>query len=231
MVKSITNICFGLIILFLVNGCEPPEPYAAFEPNSYSVGVNSAVYFYNYSREASSYEWDFGDGFTSTEDSPEHIYSDTGEFTVTLTAYNSNKSKFDKFEAKVFITPPQIVLYGTEFSSLPSTNLDGTSIASSTHFLFNIYFKGDTIYKYPNPVSLDYVPIFLNFSSQNFNKNNLVIDKFNQDYKLEVISVEFPSTYNVLDTLNFGFDFEQSNLENQFHFSNNRGTNIIFRKS
>ncbi len=44
--------------------------------------------FFNSSKEAVSYEWDFGDGNTSMEESPTHVYATAAEYTVTLTAYN-----------------------------------------------------------------------------------------------------------------------------------------------
>lgn len=44
------------------------------------------VEFTNNSSGADSYEWDFGDGFTSTEIEPTHTYSNTGTYAVTLTA-------------------------------------------------------------------------------------------------------------------------------------------------
>ena len=44
--------------------------------------------FNNSSTGASTYEWDFGDGTTSTEESPTHIYDTHNIYTVTLTATN-----------------------------------------------------------------------------------------------------------------------------------------------
>ncbi len=38
----------------------------------------------------SSYLWDFGDGTTSTQQHPEHIYNSTGEFNISLQAVNSH---------------------------------------------------------------------------------------------------------------------------------------------
>ena len=34
-----------------------------------------------------TFEWDFGDGNTSTEPYPTHIYTDPGSYTVTLISY------------------------------------------------------------------------------------------------------------------------------------------------
>lgn len=44
--------------------------------------------FTNGSSNASGYEWDFGDGTTSTEENPEHTYTSNGEYEVTLNAMN-----------------------------------------------------------------------------------------------------------------------------------------------
>ncbi len=48
------------------------------------------VYFENLSQNGVAFTWDFGDGVTSTEISPTHIYSNTGIYTVTLTAQHAN---------------------------------------------------------------------------------------------------------------------------------------------
>lgn len=55
-----------------------PEPVIADRP----------VYFANLSRYATAYIWDFGDGATSTLQSPVHVYTATGLYTVTLRACN-----------------------------------------------------------------------------------------------------------------------------------------------
>lgn len=44
------------------------------------------VNFSNESTNAITYEWDFGDGETSTEENPVHIYTEAGVYTVTLFA-------------------------------------------------------------------------------------------------------------------------------------------------
>lgn len=46
--------------------------------------------FSNSSTGAVSYEWDFGDGNTSTEESPTHVYASADTYTVTLTAINES---------------------------------------------------------------------------------------------------------------------------------------------
>lgn len=69
-----------------------PNPIALF---SSAPGQNIAVEFKaanftftNNSQNGVSYEWDFGDGNSSTEFSPEHKYEVTGDFRVTLYVFN-----------------------------------------------------------------------------------------------------------------------------------------------
>lgn len=46
------------------------------------------IIFTNTSENADTYLWSFGDGETSTEKSPTHVYDEAGSYTVTLIAYN-----------------------------------------------------------------------------------------------------------------------------------------------
>ncbi|PID92275.1 MAG: hypothetical protein CSA96_04040 [Bacteroidetes bacterium] len=46
--------------------------------------------FINNSNDASYYLWDFGDGHTTAEESPEHIYGEEGVYTVRLIAWSEN---------------------------------------------------------------------------------------------------------------------------------------------
>jgi len=44
------------------------------------------------SMDPTDWNWDFGDGETSTERNPAHVYNNTGSFTVSLTASNANET-------------------------------------------------------------------------------------------------------------------------------------------
>ncbi len=48
------------------------------------------VSFNNYSQNAISYEWDFGDGSISSEMEPEHYYSRAGSYNIQLTVWSEN---------------------------------------------------------------------------------------------------------------------------------------------
>ncbi len=66
-----------------------PAPFVFYE---ISVEGNT-VTFQNESRNAVSYEWDFGDGSTSTEENPVHTYPGKGKYVPTLYATSSDGVK------------------------------------------------------------------------------------------------------------------------------------------
>ncbi len=64
---------------------EPPQ--AQFEPASSEPGITAEEFaFLNQSVNAVEYLWDFGDGTTSQEESPTHVYNAPGSYTVALYA-------------------------------------------------------------------------------------------------------------------------------------------------
>lgn len=62
------------------------RPVAGFMAAPLSGSVPLTVTFTNLSANATSYEWDFGDGVTSTLESPTHTYTAVGVYTVVLAA-------------------------------------------------------------------------------------------------------------------------------------------------
>lgn len=62
-----------------------PQPFVL-----YSLSIDGAtVSFTNKSEDAVSYKWDFGDGTTSTDESPTHTYPGKGKYVPTLYATTS----------------------------------------------------------------------------------------------------------------------------------------------
>lgn len=75
------------------------------------------VTFDNFSKDADSYLWDFGDGNTSTETDPVHAYTDEGTYTVKLTAKNSDGE--DTYSESIAVTRPAITV-NSDFSDWES---------------------------------------------------------------------------------------------------------------
>ncbi len=66
-----------------------PVPTAFFTLNPSHVFIpNQPVNFYNLSSYADTYFWDFGDGNTSTDEHPQHYYTQAGNYNVWLIASN-----------------------------------------------------------------------------------------------------------------------------------------------
>ena len=59
---------------------------ASFVTDDYKFEVSEIINFSNNSDNAITYYWNFGDGYSSNDINPHHIYEDTGMYIVTLTA-------------------------------------------------------------------------------------------------------------------------------------------------
>ncbi len=64
----------------IVPNVSVPQPYVCL-PSSYQFNNNSSG--------ANSYFWDFGDGNTSTDIAPSHVYTDTGQYEVMMIAIDT----------------------------------------------------------------------------------------------------------------------------------------------
>lgn len=97
MKNSITFSLISLLAVFIISCEKTEEPMALFD---YQIdGVK--VQFTNYSTDATTYLWDFGDGNTSTEENPLHEYAESGNFIITLTATGDGGSKTIKIMLKI----------------------------------------------------------------------------------------------------------------------------------
>ncbi|QSE98812.1 PKD domain-containing protein [Fulvivirga lutea] len=66
-------------------------PEVKFSTAATSVCINSPIDFFNTTTDAVRYVWDFGDGKTSVEKNPQHTYTKSGKYTVSLIAYNEEE--------------------------------------------------------------------------------------------------------------------------------------------
>lgn len=91
-----------------------PGPSASFTTNdTANCTAPYDVQFTNTSSgSATSYKWNFGDGTTSTEKDPLHVYRRSGSFTVTLTAINANGCEDD------FTIPDCVVIKEVKITDL-----------------------------------------------------------------------------------------------------------------
>jgi PKD repeat protein len=115
MRKSIRFVLTAGILAAVLSGCENlPTANFTFDPSE--VTVYDEVTFTNTSTEADSYAWDFGDGSTSFDANPTHVYKSAGTFTVKLVA--TNKDGDTEVQKEIVVSPPdnKYTLDGTEFA-------------------------------------------------------------------------------------------------------------------
>lgn len=94
------------------------QPVASF---TFQTKAPLKVVLTNTSTNATSYEWDFGDGTTSTEINPTHRYNGKGVYKVTLVASNSSKSS--TYHTNITIEEPtKCYLSGYVISKVPQQN-------------------------------------------------------------------------------------------------------------
>ncbi|GAB4094412.1 hypothetical protein GCM10028786_33410 [Flaviaesturariibacter terrae] len=65
------------------------HPVPLFVGTPTTACADPGVTFTNQSTNATDYQWEFGDGTSSTEVNPIHVFADTGHFNITLTAINN----------------------------------------------------------------------------------------------------------------------------------------------
>ena len=82
----------------------PRAPLAAFEEPV--GGCNPVeIEFVNQSQWATTYLWDFGDGYVSTKENPTHFYYDVGTFTIRLQATGPGGTAYASWTIDVYETP------------------------------------------------------------------------------------------------------------------------------
>jgi|WetSurSiteA1Bulk_404760.scaffolds.fasta_scaffold01381_7 hypothetical protein len=67
------------------------------------------IHFTNYSQNASSYLWDFGDGSISTDENPQHLFTSSGTHLVVLTAFDNDNTS--TYYCKIFVKDFTVMTY------------------------------------------------------------------------------------------------------------------------
>ncbi len=80
----------------LTSSCKK-QPTADFTVSDNKPIVDQVLTFNNKTLDGFSYEWDFGDGATSTEENPTHAYTEFGIYPVQLKAFSKNRGKSSEY--------------------------------------------------------------------------------------------------------------------------------------
>lgn len=98
--KSIITLA-SVIILFFASCGHVAEPIANFDVSSSQVMIYDDVEFFNNSTHATHYEWDFGDGYISSDPNPVHYYTKSGIYEVRLSAFYKNMVSYSYYTITV----------------------------------------------------------------------------------------------------------------------------------
>ncbi len=144
-----------------------PKPSAFFKADPLTVFIpNQATQCYNLSTGAVSYNWNFGDGGTSTITEPSHTYVNPGEYQITLIATNSHGCK-DTFDLsskiialeETFVQVPNAFTPniggspGSFYDPLDKSNdIFHPNIRGANKYLLSIYSRwGELLFETKNP--------------------------------------------------------------------------------
>ena len=132
----------------LVEVITPPLPAAKFSQSTQLVSIfNSEVSFSNSSINSVRYRWSFGDGQSSSEDNPSHIFDKVGTNKIKLIAYNIANC-YDEYETNLEVAPFYIPnAFSPNDDGKNDVFFDGTPMLNVTSFDMQIFNRwGQNIY-------------------------------------------------------------------------------------
>ncbi len=239
-----------LIVSFLFSFTSNAQVVAGFTASPVSGCPPVNVSFTNTSTGATSYIWDFGNGNTSSVANPGAIFSNSGTFTITLTAINGGTS--DVFTSTINVFQIPIASFTT--SAMPSCSgqavnfTDNSSIGSAALSSWAWDFGDGNAQNTPvGAVSHTYLtantfPVTLIVTDANGCSNSVIktvtiISPPVASFSASTISacsppllVDFTSTSTSTGTVSFAWDFGDGNisaLENPSNTYNNLGTYTV----
>ena len=120
-------IVFSLGLIFSMCGKDDdPEPVINPVANFTITGGDKPaphkVVLTNTSTNATAYEWDFGDGATSTVTSPSHVYQEEGTYTISLTAKSGSLQNIKTKTVTILPAPTQLKMTQLTLTAFPETN-------------------------------------------------------------------------------------------------------------
>lgn len=125
----------GLTFSFNVAGAETPQ--AGFSADPPQGCVPAVIAFTNQSVNANIFQWNFGDGSTSTEENPTHVFSSAGSYNVILTATNSGSGVSDQTTSVVVVFPQPQVELGADTTITTDQTLTLNAGAGFSSYLWN----------------------------------------------------------------------------------------------
>jgi len=163
---------------------------AGFRPEYDSCSNTLAVKFHNLSNEGLDYQWDFGDGSTSKDESPIHTYVRGGDYTVELITKNKFCGTVDTVSQKLKLIKR---VNSDDFAIDYEPCRDGNTVkltAYGTYFQEYNWSFGDGVEKSGKQVEHNFEQSG-NYSLRLSLKDTVCNRSFEKDTVLEVFSEDF----------------------------------------
>jgi gliding motility-associated-like protein len=138
-----------------------PKPVALFRVlNGKPYKTDTSVHFHNFSNNAASYYWTFGDNKSTDKKDPDHLYTDSGSYKITLVAYGGGGCGNDTAIQYIQIISGNIQIFipniftPNEDSKNDYFEIKGTGIKDYTYSIYNrwgelIFIANSTAVKSP----------------------------------------------------------------------------------
>lgn len=166
--KTLKYLSIIFVLSFFFTACEDNNPDIETFPSekvafTYAVEgdyaldylVGSTIKFENISSENGTLKWDFGDGTTSTEENPVHIYNTAGKYKITLTINGTDYNTKDILISDIFPTVTLAPIEGG-FAEIKTTPVSLSVFIPNPQNLPIIYewiFPEGTLDANKNPIS------------------------------------------------------------------------------
>jgi PKD repeat protein len=128
--KLYLQLLLTVLICLYISSCKSDSPSAPSADTTVTADfeysgdlkTNNTIQFNNLSKNADTYDWDFGDGTSSTLENPGKSYAQPGAYTVKLVAKNSSSGKSSEKSKSMQIAQSQsLPISGFSYSGIQKT--------------------------------------------------------------------------------------------------------------